>query len=149
MLIFSITYSSIMFSGEVECRVRKRQRNETNTNSMKTHGNLRPKHDGILTVHVNAKSMEVGFMEVVGNAIIIDLKKRAGDREKLFKGLSFLYCSWLSFSGISLYVFKKIFFVFIAMQISIFYQHQHHQERGATEDQILNIQSFGILVYRM
>ncbi|CAG8661694.1 7336_t:CDS:10, partial [Paraglomus brasilianum] len=113
-LVGKITFNS----GEVECEVRKRQRNETN--SQKTRVNLGPKHDGILTVHVNAKSMEVGFMEVVGNAVIVDPKKRAGDREKLFK----------------------------AMQISIFYQRQHHQERGATEDQILNIQSFGILVYQ-
>ncbi|CAG8638023.1 10985_t:CDS:2, partial [Paraglomus occultum] len=81
------------------------------------------KHDGILTaVHVNAKSMEVGFMEVVGNAIIVDLKKQAEDKEKLFK----------------------------VMQVSIFYQCQHHQERGATEDQILNIQlwHFSISMHR-
>jgi len=41
------------------------------------------------------------------------------------------------------------FDIFVAMQISIFYQRQHHIKRNATENQLSCLQSFGVLVYRM
>ena len=34
------------------------------------------------------------------------------------------------------------------MQISIFYQRQHHLQRGATEQQLTALETYGIIVYR-
>ncbi|CAB4445307.1 unnamed protein product [Rhizophagus irregularis] len=61
------------------------------------------------------------FLEVVGNAMAEDITGYYGDMEKLFK----------------------------AMQILIFYQHQHHLTCDVSEDQLPCIQSFGLLVYCM
>jgi len=69
---------------------------------------------------MNATEMEIGFLEVVGNAVDVDITGYYGDMEKLFK----------------------------VMQISIFYQRQHHLKRNATENQLLCLQSFGVLVYQ-
>ncbi|CAB4446467.1 unnamed protein product [Rhizophagus irregularis] len=69
---------------------------------------------------MNAKEIEVGFLEVVGNAVLVDEKKRHDDLDKLLK----------------------------AMVISIFYQRQYHLQRNATEEQLECIQSYGVLVYQ-
>ncbi|CAB4483921.1 unnamed protein product [Rhizophagus irregularis] len=63
--------------------------------------------------------MKIKFLEVVGNAMVENITGYYGDMEKLFK----------------------------AMQILIFYQCQHHLTCGVSEDQLLCIQSFGLLVY--
>ncbi|CAJ0824528.1 10845_t:CDS:10 [Entrophospora sp. SA101] len=67
--------------------------------------------DGIFEVNVNAMTFEIGFFEVVGNALIVDITKLN------------------------------------AMQISLFYQRQHHTQRGATGDQLVCLESYGIIVY--
>jgi len=36
---------------------------------------------------MNAKEIEVGFLEVVGNAMLVDVTKYHGDMDKLLKGL--------------------------------------------------------------
>ncbi|CAG8792919.1 31415_t:CDS:2, partial [Gigaspora margarita] len=55
-----------------------------------------------------------GVLEVVGNATVVDLKKYREDKEKLFK----------------------------AIQLSIFYQRQHHLRHNAPEEQLKCLQSF-------
>ncbi|CAJ0627188.1 13315_t:CDS:10 [Entrophospora sp. SA101] len=69
--------------------------------------------DGIFEVNVNAMTFEIGFFEVVGNALIVDITKLNGDLDK----------------------------------ISLFYQRQHHTQRGATGDQLVCLESYGIIVY--
>nr|CAG8638409.1 14709_t:CDS:2 [Entrophospora candida] len=69
---------------------------------------------------MNAKEIEVGFLEVVGNALLVDVTKYHDDMDKLLK----------------------------AMQISIFYQRQYHLQRNATEEQLKCIQGYGMLVYQ-
>jgi len=44
-------------------------------------------HDRILKIYMNASEIEIGFLEVVGNAMVVDLKKYHEDAEKLFNGL--------------------------------------------------------------
>ncbi|CAG8610604.1 2485_t:CDS:2, partial [Scutellospora calospora] len=75
---------------------------------------------GIIEVSLNATDLEIGLMEVVGSAIEIDFKKLGEDTEKVFK----------------------------AMQISMFYQRLYFLQRGATEDKIKCIESYGIVVYQ-
>jgi len=104
--------------GEIESKLRKKQRNETKGQNPRV--NFGTKHDGILKIYMNASDMEIGFLEVVGNAMAEDITGYHGDMEKLFK----------------------------VMQISIFYQRQHHLISGASEDQLLCLQSFGVLVYQ-
>ncbi|CAG8506867.1 2072_t:CDS:2 [Paraglomus brasilianum] len=38
-------------------------------------------------IYMNASEIEIGFLEVVGNAMVVDLKKYHEDAEKLFNGL--------------------------------------------------------------
>jgi hypothetical protein len=60
-------------------------------------------HDGILRININGNDVQVGFLEVVGNAIIEDHKKMTGDLQKILKGKNskaFLYY----IHGNSLYV---------------------------------------------
>ncbi|CAJ0889043.1 5338_t:CDS:10 [Entrophospora sp. SA101] len=42
--------------------------------------------DGIFEVNVNAMTFEIGFFEVVGNALIVDITKLNGDLDKVLKG---------------------------------------------------------------
>ncbi len=59
-------------------------------------------------------------------------------------------CDFQIFLSRRIYAVKPIeSVIFVVMQISIFYQRQHHLERNATEEQLLCLQSFGVLVYRM
>ncbi|CAJ0831210.1 15347_t:CDS:10, partial [Entrophospora sp. SA101] len=76
--------------------------------------------DGIYSINVNAVILEVGFLEVIGNALYTDVKKLNEDTEKVFK----------------------------CMQISIYYQRQHYLSCGATEQQVSSIESYGIIVYQ-
>ena len=76
--------------------------------------------DGIYTINVNAIIFEIGFLKVVGSAIYDDITKLNEDTEKVFK----------------------------CMQMSIFYQRQHHLQRGAKEQQLTSLESYGIIVYR-
>ncbi|RIA84572.1 hypothetical protein C1645_858971 [Glomus cerebriforme] len=68
----------------------------------------------------NATVFEIGFLEVIGNAINIDITKLNEDTEKVLK----------------------------CMQISLFYQRQHHLQREATEQQLNSLESYGIIVYQ-
>ncbi|CAG8790238.1 20550_t:CDS:10, partial [Dentiscutata erythropus] len=103
-------------TGEIESTLRKEHRNQTN--DQKPRILLGSNYDGILRIYVNANEIEIGFLEVVGNASVVDLKKYREDREKLLK----------------------------AMRLSIFYQRQHHLRRNAPEEQLGCLQSFGVLV---
>ncbi|GBB99934.1 hypothetical protein RclHR1_03690007 [Rhizophagus clarus] len=60
------------------------------------------------------------FREVVGNALIVDIKKLDDDLNKVLK----------------------------TMQISLFYQRQHHIQRGAKENQLTCLELYGIIVYQ-
>ncbi|CAG8665870.1 2569_t:CDS:2, partial [Ambispora leptoticha] len=104
--------------GEIESALRKQHRNQTK--GQKPRVMLGSNHDGILKIYMNASEIEIGFLEVVGNAMVVDLKKCREDLEKLFK----------------------------VMQLSIFYQRQHHLRRNATEEQLDCLQSFGVFVYQ-
>ena len=44
-------------------------------------------HDGILTIDINGVETYVGFLEVVGNAVVTDNKKFLGDQQKLLKAM--------------------------------------------------------------
>ncbi|KAF0465378.1 hypothetical protein F8M41_026292 [Gigaspora margarita] len=68
----------------------------------------------------NMTTVEVGFMEMVGSAVYDDLTKLSEDLEKVLK----------------------------CMQISLFYQRQHHLQRGASENQLQILESYGIVVYK-
>ncbi|CAG8579514.1 1120_t:CDS:10 [Ambispora gerdemannii] len=103
---------------QTESALRKQHRNQTR--GQKPRVMLGSNHDGILKIYMNASQIEIGFLEVVGNAMVVDLKKYREDTEKLFK----------------------------VMQLSIFYQRQHHLRRNATEKQLECLQSFGVLVYQ-
>ncbi|CAG8680975.1 16168_t:CDS:10 [Funneliformis caledonium] len=105
-------------TGEIENMLTKKQRNETE--QQKSRIRLGYNQDGIIEVSLNATDLEIGFMEVVGSAIEIDFKKLGEDTEKVFK----------------------------AMQISMFYQRLYFLQRGATEDKIKCIESYGIVVYQ-
>nr|CAG8619539.1 12036_t:CDS:10 [Entrophospora candida] len=105
-------------TGEIENMLTKKQRNETE--QQKSRIRLGCNQDGIIEISLNATDLEIGFMEVVGSAIEIDFKKLGEDTEKVFK----------------------------AMQISVFYQRLYFLQRGATEDKIKFIESYGIVVYQ-
>ncbi|CAG8684958.1 318_t:CDS:10 [Funneliformis caledonium] len=105
-------------TGEIENMLTKTQRNVTE--QQKHRIRLGCNQDGIIEISLNAMNFEIGFMEVVGSAIEVDLKKT---RRRYRKTI-------------------------IAMQISMFYQRQHFLQRGATEDKIKCIESYGIVVYQ-
>ncbi|CAG8696458.1 1860_t:CDS:10, partial [Ambispora leptoticha] len=105
-------------TGEIENKLSKNQRNETR--QYKQRIQIGCYQDGIYTINVNATIFEIGFLEVVGSAIYVDITKLNEDTEKIFK----------------------------CMQISIFYQRQHHLQRGAKEQQLTSLESYGIIVYQ-
>ena len=106
-----------MHRGEIENKLSKNQRNETR--QYKQRIQIGCYQDGIYTINVNAIIFEIGFLEVVGSAIYVDITKLNEDTEKVFK----------------------------CMQMSIFYQRQHHLQRGAKE-QLTFLKSYRIIVYR-
>ncbi|CAG8680869.1 9543_t:CDS:10, partial [Funneliformis caledonium] len=103
---------------EVENQSNKTQRIETC--QYKQRVSIGCSQDGIYSINVNATILEVGFLEVVGNALYTDIKKLSEDIKKVFK----------------------------CMQISIHYQRQHYISRGATEQEVSSIESYGIVVYQ-
>ncbi|CAG8587431.1 3442_t:CDS:10 [Funneliformis caledonium] len=101
-----------MRTGEIENMLIKAQRIETRVRTQRL--SLGCRQDGVIIVNVNGTSMEVGFMEVVGSAVYDDLTKLSEDLEKVLK----------------------------CMQISLFYQRQHHLQRGASEKQLQILESY-------
>ena len=72
-----------MISGEIENKTRKRQ-----CNSLKQEGErgrIGDKHDGVLYLKIHGVKIEVGFMEVVGNAFTTNATDKNDDLEKLLK----------------------------------------------------------------
>ncbi|CAG8615431.1 8372_t:CDS:10 [Diversispora eburnea] len=94
-------------------------KNRNETRQYKQRVSIGCSQDGIYSINVNAVVLEVGFLEVVGSALYTDIKKLNGDTEKVLK----------------------------CMQISIHYQRQHYLSRGATEQQVSLVESYGIVVY--
>jgi len=105
-------------TGEAENPLSKNQRNETRQYNQRVQ--IGCYQDGVYKINVNATVLEVGFLEIVGSAIYTDVTKLKEDTEKVLK----------------------------CMQISIFYQRQHHLQRGATEQQLTSLESYGIIVYQ-
>ncbi|CAG8708599.1 16278_t:CDS:10, partial [Dentiscutata erythropus] len=106
-----------MRTGEIENMLIKTQRIETRECTQRL--SLGCRQDGVIIINVNGTTVEVGFMEVVESAIYDDLTKLSEDLEKVLK----------------------------CMQISLFYQRQHHLQRGASENQLQILESYGIVVY--
>ncbi len=104
-------------SGEIENVSCKSQRNETR--QYKQRVQIGCSQDEIYKISINATVFEIGFLEVIGNAIHTDITKLNEDTEKVLK----------------------------CMQISLFYQRQHHLQRGAKEQQLDSLESYGIIVY--
>ncbi|CAJ0750001.1 9565_t:CDS:2, partial [Entrophospora sp. SA101] len=71
---------------EVESMLRKQQRNQTKGEIPRIL--LGSNHDEILKICINAVEIEIGYVEVVGNAVIVDLKKNMRIEGKLFKVLT-------------------------------------------------------------
>ncbi|CAH1766672.1 15591_t:CDS:2, partial [Entrophospora sp. SA101] len=69
---------------KVESTLRKQHRNETK--GRKPRVNVGTNHDGILKICMNAKEIEVGFLEVVVNALLVDVIKYHDDMDKFLKG---------------------------------------------------------------
>ncbi|CAJ0857781.1 12872_t:CDS:2, partial [Entrophospora sp. SA101] len=67
----------------VESTLRKQHRNETK--GRKPRVNVGTNHDGILKICMNAKEIEVGFLEVVVNALLVDVIKYHDDMDKFLK----------------------------------------------------------------
>ncbi|GES92101.1 hypothetical protein GLOIN_2v1481233 [Rhizophagus clarus] len=72
-------------TGEIENRTRKRQRNFSKTDNEREQ--LGDKHDGIMYMNVHGSKVEVGFFEVVGNALINDNSFKNEDLIKLLKAM--------------------------------------------------------------
>ncbi|CAG8681914.1 5110_t:CDS:2, partial [Dentiscutata heterogama] len=107
-----------MRTGEIENMLIKTQRIETRARTQRL--SLGCRQDGVIIINVNGTTVEVGFMEVVGNAVYDDLTKLSEDLEKVLK----------------------------CMQISLFYQRQYHLQRGASENQLQILEFYGIVVYK-
>jgi hypothetical protein len=59
------------------------------------------KHDGILYLQVHGVKIDIGFLEVVGNAFTTDASGKDDDLEKLLKG-TFYNASHLSISCLTI-----------------------------------------------
>ncbi|RHZ81502.1 hypothetical protein Glove_120g6 [Diversispora epigaea] len=102
-------------TGEIENATRKRQRNFLKQENERER--LGDKHDGILYMNVQGAPVEIGFLEVVGNAFTKIISDKNDDLEKLLK----------------------------AMMISLWYQHAHQSEESIPGN--MKLQSFSILVF--
>ncbi|CAB4386695.1 unnamed protein product [Rhizophagus irregularis] len=71
--------------GEIENRTRKRQRNFSKAENEREQ--LGDKHDGVIYMNVHGSKVEVGFFEVVGNALINDNSFKNDDLIKLLKAM--------------------------------------------------------------
>ncbi|CAB4382069.1 unnamed protein product [Rhizophagus irregularis] len=102
-----------MKTGEIENNSRKRQRNFSKPENERER--LGDKHDGILCMNVNGVKVEVGFVEVVGNAFTTITSDKNYDLEKLLK----------------------------AMMISIWYQKAHLSDGNISNLQSFSILVYG------
>ena len=75
-------------SGEVYNDVHKEQRNQSKKYNEK--GKFGYKHDGIMFFKIHGRKIQVGFLEVVGNACINNDSFKNDDTEKILKGTYFL-----------------------------------------------------------
>ncbi|RIA86056.1 hypothetical protein C1645_807963 [Glomus cerebriforme] len=64
-------------------------------------------HDGILTININGINFQIGFLEVVGNAIVEDHKKMTSDLQKILKGRDFIFYAMIYYDGA--YLVDEIF----------------------------------------
>ena len=80
-----IYHIQCLISREIENSLHKKYKNKTN--GRKFCINFGSKYDSILKIYMNATEIEIGFLEVIGNAINIDVTEYYKDIEKLFKGL--------------------------------------------------------------
>ncbi|PKY23314.1 hypothetical protein RhiirB3_505554 [Rhizophagus irregularis] len=78
-------------TGEIENRTRKRQRNFSKAENEREQ--LGDKHDGVIYMNVHGSKVEVGFFEVVGNALINDNSFKNDDLIKLLKGCEYHFLS--------------------------------------------------------
>ncbi|RIB17373.1 hypothetical protein C2G38_2187423 [Gigaspora rosea] len=86
-------------TGEVENIYRKIQKDlSKHPNEQKSIGWY---HDGVLKININGTEMQAGFLEVVGNAIVEDYKKKVDDRIKVLKAM------WLAFSQLEDSLYEK------------------------------------------
>ncbi|CAG8654726.1 4377_t:CDS:10 [Funneliformis caledonium] len=72
-------------TGEIENGTRKRQRNFSKTDNEREK--LGDKHDGVIYMNVHGSKVEVGFFEVVGNALINNNNFKNDDLTKLLKAM--------------------------------------------------------------
>ncbi|CAI2169216.1 13246_t:CDS:10 [Funneliformis geosporum] len=72
-------------TGEIENGTRKRQRNFSKTDIEREK--LGDKHDGVIYMNVHGSKVEVGFFEVVSNALIINNGFKNDDLTKLLKAM--------------------------------------------------------------
>ncbi|CAG8455472.1 11467_t:CDS:10 [Ambispora leptoticha] len=107
------------------------QRNETR--QYKRRVSIGYSQDGIYSINVNAVVLEVGFLEVIGNALYTDLKKLNDNTEKVF-----IINVNQSREPIDS----------MATSLSIFARRQHYLSRGVTEQQVFFVESYGIVVYQ-
>ncbi|CAI2190104.1 846_t:CDS:2, partial [Funneliformis geosporum] len=79
-------------------------------------------HDGILTININSINFQIGFLEVVGNAIVENHKKKTADLQKILK----------------------------AMRLAFFQLTKTLQEKGITDEEMLKrkLETYGIFVDR-
>ncbi|PKY20517.1 hypothetical protein RhiirB3_497933 [Rhizophagus irregularis] len=101
-LLSTILYEIWIDTGEIENRTRKRQRNFSKAENKREQ--LGDKHDGVIYMNVHGSKVEVGFFEVVGNALINDNSFKNDDLIKLLKEFDAVV------SDVLLYIFFKIFF---------------------------------------
>ena len=84
---FSLIQSLSSCSGEIENVSCKSQRNETR--QYKQRVQIGCSQDGIYKISINATVFEIGFLEVIGNAIHTDITKLNEDTEKVLKWIRF------------------------------------------------------------
>ncbi|CAG8624045.1 14825_t:CDS:10 [Acaulospora morrowiae] len=104
--------------GEIENIDRRNQKDRSRPPKQKRA--IRWSHDAILMIECMNKEVQVGFGEVIGNPCRHDDDKRDGDREKMLK----------------------------AMQISLNKLRSLLSEKGISNEDLENLETFGMLVYK-
>lgn len=105
------------YSREIENVSYKSQRNEIQ--QYKQRIQIECSQNRIYKISINAIVFKIGFLEVIGNAIYTDITKLNEDTKKVLK----------------------------CMQISFFYQCQHHLQYGVKEQLLNFLESYEIIVY--
>ncbi|CAG8696577.1 1758_t:CDS:10, partial [Acaulospora morrowiae] len=117
--VFLDVYPKIcMRTGEVENIDRKNQKDRSRPPKQKRA--IGWSHDAILMIECMNKEVQVGFGEVIGNPCRHDDEKRDSDREKMLK----------------------------AMQISLNKLRSLLSEKGISNEDLENLETFGMLVYK-